>query len=112
MKLKGGWRLVEMVERWFQASEFAELRDRRLASAQRAIPRKEITLMSRHRIAEKPKEIVVGWDPPLQTFFLQIFDPAMDEEIEFGINCEVHFCSSILLAPEFKAILLNAGLRK
>lgn len=36
--------------------------------------------MSRHRIAETPKEIVVGWDPPLQTFFLQILDPAKDEE--------------------------------
>jgi hypothetical protein len=38
--------------------------------------------MSRHRIAEKPNEIVVGWDPPLQTFFLQILDPAKDGEDE------------------------------
>jgi hypothetical protein len=42
----------------------------------------EVFFMSRHRIAEKPKEIVAGWDPPLQTFFLQIPDPAKDEEDE------------------------------
>jgi hypothetical protein len=29
----------------------------------------EVTTVSRHRIAEKPKEIVMGWDPPPQTFF-------------------------------------------
>jgi hypothetical protein len=42
----------------------------------------EVTTVSRHRIAEKPNEIVVGWDPPLQTFFLQILDPEKDEEEE------------------------------
>ncbi len=38
--------------------------------------------MSRYRLSEHPLEIVVGWDPPLQTFFLQILDPAKDEEEE------------------------------
>lgn len=42
--------------------------------------------MSRHRIAEKPKEIGVGWDPPLQTFFLQILDPAKDVEDEIVLR--------------------------
>lgn len=39
--------------------------------------------MSRHYISKKPLEIVVGWDPPLQTFFLQILDPTKDEENQF-----------------------------
>lgn len=38
--------------------------------------------MSRYRLSEDPLEIVVGWDTPLQTFFLQILDPAKDEEEE------------------------------
>ncbi|SRR6266508_6505898 len=38
--------------------------------------------MSRYRLSEDPLEIVVGWDPPLQTFFLQILDPTKDEEEE------------------------------
>ena len=38
--------------------------------------------MSRHCIATDPHEIVVGWDPPLQTYFLQIIDPAKSEEEE------------------------------
>jgi len=38
--------------------------------------------MSRYRLSVEPLEIVVGWDPPLQTFFLQILDPAKDEEEE------------------------------
>ena len=36
--------------------------------------------MSRHYISRNPLEIVVGWDPPLQTYFLQITDPTRDEE--------------------------------
>jgi len=38
--------------------------------------------MSRHRIASDPTEIIVGWDPPLRTYFLQIIDPAKSEEEE------------------------------
>lgn len=36
--------------------------------------------MSRHYISTAPDEIVVGWDPPLQTYFLQISGPAKSEE--------------------------------
>ena len=39
--------------------------------------------MSRHCISKEPLEIVVGWDPPLQTFFLQISDLTKDEGNEF-----------------------------
>ena len=39
--------------------------------------------MSCHYISRKPLEIVVGWDPPLQTFFLQILDPSKDEGDDF-----------------------------
>jgi hypothetical protein len=38
--------------------------------------------MSRCRLSGEPLEVVVGWDPPLQTFFLQILDPTKDEEDE------------------------------
>ena len=31
--------------------------------------------MSRYVIAEEPELVVVGWDPPLETYFLQIYDP-------------------------------------
>ncbi len=30
--------------------------------------------MSRHVITDGPFEIAVGWDPPLQTFFGQVYD--------------------------------------
>ncbi len=39
--------------------------------------------MSRHYTSKTPLEIVVGWDPPLQTFFLQILDHTKDGENEF-----------------------------
>lgn len=39
--------------------------------------------MSRHYVSRNPLEIVVGWDSPLQTFFLQISDPTRDEGNEF-----------------------------
>ena len=43
---------------------------------------KEDRSMSRHRIAERPREVIVGWDPPLQTFFLQVCDSENDDEEE------------------------------
>jgi len=50
--------------------------------------------MSRHRIAEKPRKVIVGWDPPLQTFFLQVCDSENDDEEEVvlwlgGISGEI-----------------------
>jgi hypothetical protein len=38
--------------------------------------------MSRHCIATEPFEIVVGWDTPLQTFFLEFFEVAKDNDEE------------------------------
>lgn len=38
--------------------------------------------MSRHYISRNPLEIVVGWDAPLETFFLQILNLTKDEEEE------------------------------
>jgi len=42
--------------------------------------------MSRHTLEQRDKtlaagclEIVIGWDPPLGTYFVQVFDPAHDE---------------------------------
>jgi hypothetical protein len=43
--------------------------------------------MSRHCISRNPLEIIVGWDPPLQTYFLQITDPTKDEENQFVLWC-------------------------
>src|SRR5262245_44566308 len=39
-------------------------------------------VMSRYRIAEAPNEVVVGWDPPLQTYFLEVFKAALGGEEE------------------------------
>ncbi|MET0415793.1 MAG: hypothetical protein ABW022_07210 [Actinoplanes sp.] len=40
--------------------------------------------MSRHEIASpdstNPLEVVVGWDPPLGTFFAQVWDRSLDED--------------------------------
>jgi hypothetical protein len=36
--------------------------------------------MSRHCIARQPNEVVVGWDPPFQSFFLEVFDVAKGED--------------------------------
>lgn len=36
--------------------------------------------MSRHYVRTKPEEIIVGWDPPLQTYFFQIIGPEREEE--------------------------------
>jgi hypothetical protein len=37
--------------------------------------------MSRHRLVDD-LEVFVGWDPPLQTFFLQVFYPTAEDEDE------------------------------
>ncbi len=34
--------------------------------------------MSRHVIGDSDVELVVGWDPPLETFFVQIREPGSD----------------------------------
>lgn len=34
--------------------------------------------MSRHQIVTEPFEVVVGWDGPLQTFFIEVSKPAKD----------------------------------
>src|SRR5262245_35370592 len=39
-------------------------------------------VMSRYHIAEAPNEVVVGWDPPLQTYFLEVFKVALGGEEE------------------------------
>ncbi|OJX78564.1 hypothetical protein [Magnetospirillum sp. 64-120] len=31
-------------------------------------------------IADRHLEIVIGWDPPLHTYFVQVLDPTCDEE--------------------------------
>jgi hypothetical protein len=38
--------------------------------------------LSRHRIAglDPAHEVWVGWDPPLRTFFGQVYDPERDED--------------------------------
>lgn len=36
--------------------------------------------MSRHCIAWQPYEVIVGWDPPCQTFFLEVFDATKSED--------------------------------
>jgi hypothetical protein len=38
--------------------------------------------MSRHRIdgLNSKHEVFVGWDPPLVTYFGQVYDPAADED--------------------------------
>jgi len=43
--------------------------------------------MSRHELEQRDKtvangqlDIVIGWDRPLNTFFVQVLDPARDEE--------------------------------
>ena len=56
--------------------------------------------MSRHRIAERPSEVIVGWDPPLQTFFLQVCDPEKDDEGEVilwlgGISGEIRTAADL-----------------
>jgi hypothetical protein len=37
-------------------------------------------MSSRHCLSKTPVEIAVGWDNPLQTFFLQAFDPGKKED--------------------------------
>ncbi len=38
--------------------------------------------MSRHELEPHTagREVVVGWDPPLRTFFAQVFDTTKDED--------------------------------
>jgi hypothetical protein len=41
--------------------------------------------MSRHELAprddaNRPLDIAIGWDRPLNTYFVQVLDPACDEE--------------------------------
>ncbi len=36
--------------------------------------------MSRHSIRVAAGELVVGWDPPLSTYFGQLYDPTVDED--------------------------------
>lgn len=36
--------------------------------------------MSRHTITEGSVEAVIGWDPPLQTYFAQVWDRSRDED--------------------------------
>jgi hypothetical protein len=36
--------------------------------------------MSRHTITADNLEAVLGWDPPLNTFFAQVWDRACDED--------------------------------
>lgn len=38
--------------------------------------------MSRHQIPgiDPKHEVFVGWDPPLMSFFGQVYDPSLDEE--------------------------------
>jgi hypothetical protein len=38
--------------------------------------------MSRHELdpLNAAHEVVIGWDPPLRTYFAQVFDTAADEE--------------------------------
>jgi hypothetical protein len=74
--------------------------------------------MSRHCIATEPFEIVVGWDPPLQTFFLQILDLTRDEEQEIVLwlgtrpgelptvaDLEAALASHATLTPELRQTL-------
>ena len=38
--------------------------------------------MSRHTIRDDAQfEVVVGWDPPLDTLFLQVYDKSLDEDM-------------------------------
>ena len=38
--------------------------------------------MSRHLIRDDRQfEVIVGWDPPLQTLFLQVYDKSRDEDL-------------------------------
>ncbi len=38
--------------------------------------------MSRHCIVSDPVEIIVGWDPPLRTYFLQVIDSTKSLELQ------------------------------
>ena len=38
--------------------------------------------MSRYYLSKRPLEVIVGWDNPLRTYFLQIIDPKKNEEEE------------------------------
>lgn len=77
--------------------------------------------MSRYRLSGNPLEVVVGWDSPLQTFFLQILDPTKDEEEEIihwvgmrpgelptvadldqALDCHAALTSGIALSPELR----------
>lgn len=37
-------------------------------------------MSSRYYLSKEPVEIVIGWNNPLQTFFLQGYHPSKDEE--------------------------------
>jgi hypothetical protein len=75
-------------------------------------------VMSRHHVTTEPFEIVVGWDPPLQTFFLQILDLTRDEEQEIFLwlgrqpgelptvaDLEAALASHATLTPELRQTL-------
>lgn len=49
--------------------------------------------MSRYVVPADGKEFVVGWDPPLGTFFAQEFD--RDEELVWWIGYEPSECTTI-----------------
>ena len=43
--------------------------------------------MSRYTIRWKPTEVVVGWDPPLGTFFAHQYDPTVeDDELVWAVG--------------------------
>ncbi|MCI0389685.1 MAG: hypothetical protein MOB07_13115 [Acidobacteria bacterium] len=68
--------------------------------------------MSRHLIARHPIGVVVGWDPPLQTYFLQIIDPSKPEEEELVLligaaPCELPTVESLSAALESHAALAS-----
>lgn len=74
--------------------------------------------MSRYVIQDDGRrEVVVGWDPPLGTFFAQIFAPQLPEDEEEliwwvgGGQCEVPSLSALQDALRTQGIHLNEATR-
>jgi hypothetical protein len=75
--------------------------------------------MSRHNLQtiDANHQIVVGWDPPLGNFFLQVIDPLRDEENEIlvwlgadGIGTEANV--NRILREASKWAMVPENLRK
>lgn len=69
--------------------------------------------MSRHQIPgfDPMHEVVVGWDPPLMTFFVQVFDRSLPEDHQcihwVGADrpCEIEEIDDLVRAMRSYAII-------